>query len=67
MQVRRGDACGQTRPCLDMDLYIEASMEMVNKYGIRTIYIASDDEEAVREVCMLHAFLRTNSRNWNTE
>ena len=51
-QIRRGDACGQTRPCLDIHLYAEATLRVCKQYGIRLVYLASDDPHATAEVCV---------------
>ncbi|KAJ1475578.1 hypothetical protein T484DRAFT_1967847 [Baffinella frigidus] len=47
MQVRRGDACGQTRVCYNLEDYQEAAVQLAGKYGISLVYLATDDPEAV--------------------
>ena len=49
-QIRRGDACGQTRPCIDIDLYSEAVVRLTDTYGIKLVYLATDDPDAIAEV-----------------
>ena len=50
MQIRRGDACGQTRPCIDIDIYADAVVRMCETYGISLVYLATDDPHALPEL-----------------
>ena len=49
-QIRRGDACGQTRPCLELSIYVEAIQELAERYDLNSVYLATDDPNAVVEV-----------------
>ncbi|EKX54513.1 hypothetical protein GUITHDRAFT_132225 [Guillardia theta CCMP2712] len=50
VQIRRGDACGQTRPCLELSIYVEAIQELAGRYDLKSVYLATDDPNAVVEV-----------------
>jgi hypothetical protein len=50
VQIRRGDACGQTRPCMDIDMYSDAVVRMCEAYGISLVYLATDDPHALPEL-----------------
>ena len=49
-QVRRGDACGQTRPCAAVEEYVAAAVRMAEYAGTALVFLASDDPDTVLEV-----------------
>ena len=49
MQMRRGDACGQTRPCVAAEEYVAAAARMAAHVGAGVVLLASDDPDAVAE------------------
>ena len=50
VQIRRGDACGQTRPCLDVRLYAEHVVRVARAYSLSWVYVSSDDPDASSEL-----------------
>ena len=48
--MRRGDACGQTRPCAAVEEYVAAAMRMAEYAGTALVFLASDDPDTVLEV-----------------
>ena len=50
VQIRRGDACGQTRPCVQLDLYASAVTDICQRYNIWKVYLASDSSDAIAEL-----------------
>jgi hypothetical protein len=51
--VRRGDACGQTRPCAAVEEYVAAAVRMAEYAGTALVFLASDDPDTVLEVSAL--------------
>lgn len=50
MHVRRGDSCKFDRYCPPLNIsYHKVALEFRKKYGVRKIFIASDDQAAVDE------------------
>ena len=50
MHVRRGDSCKFDRYCPPLNIsYHKVALEFKRKYGVRKIFIASDDQDAVDE------------------
>jgi len=62
MHIRRGDSCmrwakglrdaslGHGRPCYNTSLYMQQARMMMQKYGVRRIFLATDSDTAEREV-----------------
>jgi hypothetical protein len=50
VHIRRGDACGQNRPCIDIHMYSDAVVRMCETYGISLVYLATDDPHALPEL-----------------
>ncbi len=51
--MRRGDACGQTRPCAAVEEYVAAAVRMAEYAGTALVFLASDDPDTVLEVSNL--------------
>ena len=49
VQVRRGDACGQTRPCIAVEEYVAAAARMAAHVQAQAVFLASDDPDTVLE------------------
>ena len=54
VHIRRGDACaasvGYRTPCQPLQVYVEAVLQMVQRYQATDVFVASDDSEALREL-----------------
>ena len=54
MHIRRGDACaasvGYRTPCQPLQVYVEAVVRMARRYNTSDVFVASDDDAALREL-----------------
>ena len=50
LHVRKGDACGDRGECRSLKDYMPTVNQMIDKYGYRTVFLATPDPNVIEEV-----------------
>lgn len=50
LHVRKGDACGDRGECRDLKDYMPTINDMINKYGYKTVFLATPDGSVLDDV-----------------